>query len=208
MKINMILYKTVRLILIPILKVFFMYKINSKNNLPNNGRFIICSNHISLMDPFFLIVGQKRPIYFMGKSQLFKNKILGKFLNLIGTFAVERGKGDGKAISIAENILGEENVLGIFFEGQRSKDGQLLRPRLGVSVIANETRAPVIPVCITSGKDGRVRPFKKVVVSFSDPVTVEELGLKENSSTLDLRKSSKMLMDKIRIMRERDLMER
>ena len=197
------IYVVGRILVIPIFKLLFFYKVNGKKNLPKKGPFIVCSNHLSNYDPVFLALTQKRQIYYMAKSELFKNKFLSWLIRTLGAFPVERGAGDGKAINEAENVVNDGRLLGIFIEGTRSKTGEFLRPKSGAAIIAHQMNVPVIPVCITP-KDKKVKIFHKVTISWGKPMSVEELGLK-NGGGEEYRKASRMIMDEIKKLRENDL---
>ena len=132
------LYAIGRVILIPLVKILFFLKVNGKGNIPKNGGFILCSNHLSNFDPVLIGVAQRRQLFFMAKSELFRNKFFGWLIRKLGAFPVERGAGDGKAINTAEKIINEGKTLGIFIEGTRSKTGELLRPKAGAAMF----RAP------------------------------------------------------------------
>lgn len=197
------LYVVGRIVIIPIFKLLFFYKVNGKKNLPDDGAFIVCSNHLSNFDPVILALTQKRQIFYMAKAELFKNKILSKLIRTLGAFPVTRGAGDGKAINEAENVIKEGKLLGIFIEGTRSKTGDFLRPKSGAAIIAHQMNVPVIPVCITP-KNKKVKVFQKVTVSWGKPMTPEELGLKTGSGE-EYRNASRMIMQKISELRENDL---
>ena len=194
-------YSVIRAIGIFIFKLIYPWEINGSDKLPEKGRYIICSNHISNMDPIFLIISQRRKIYFMAKSELFKNKIFAKFLGKMGAFPVQRKKGDTKAINRSFEILESNNVLGIFIEGTRSKNGEFLRPKSGVSVIAYKTNSPVIPVCITPKRGKNVRQFRKTIITYGDPISISDLSIKEGSG-LEIRNASRFIMGKIKELRE------
>lgn len=194
-------YSVIRAIGIFIFKLIYPWEINGSDKLPEKGRYIICSNHISNMDPIFLIISQRRQIYFMAKSELFKNKIFAKFLGKMGAFPVQRKKGDTKAINRSFEILESNDVLGIFIEGTRSKNGEFLRPKSGVSVIAYKTNSPVIPVCITPKRGKSVRPFRKTIITYGDPISISDLSIKEGSG-LEIRNASRFIMGKIKELRE------
>ena len=194
-------YSVIRAIGIFIFKLIYPWEINGSDKLPEKGRYIICSNHISNMDPIFLIISQRRKIYFMAKSELFKNKIFSKFLSKMGAFPVQRKKGDTKAINRSFEILESNNVLGIFIEGTRSKNGEFLRPKSGVSVIAYKTNSPVIPVCITPKRGKNVRPFRKTIITYGDPISISDLSIEEGSG-LEIRNASRFIMGKIKELRE------
>lgn len=197
------LYVVGRIIVIPIFKLLFFYKVNGKENVPKEGPFIVCSNHLSNFDPVMLALTQKRQIFYMAKAELFKNKFLAKLIRTLGAFPVTRGAGDGKAINEAENVLKDGKLLGIFIEGTRSKTGEFLRPKSGASIIAYQMDVPVIPVCITP-KNKKIKVFQKVTISWGKPITPQELGLKTGSGE-EYRNASRMIMEKISQLRENDL---
>ncbi|MBQ1659019.1 MAG: 1-acyl-sn-glycerol-3-phosphate acyltransferase [Clostridia bacterium] len=197
------IYVVGRILVIPIFKLLFFYKVNGKKNLPKTGPFIVCSNHLSNYDPVFLALTQKRQIYYMAKAELFKNKFLSWLIRTLGAFPVERGAGDGKAINQAEEVVNDGRLLGIFIEGTRSKTGEFLRPKSGAAIIAHQMNVPVIPVCITP-KNKKVKVFQKVTISWGKPMSVEELGLK-NGGGEEYRNASRKIMDEIKKLRENDL---
>ena len=197
------IYVVGRILVIPIFKLLFFYKVNGKKNLPKTGPFIVCSNHLSNYDPVFLALTQKRQIYYMAKAELFKNKFLSWLIRTLGAFPVERGAGDGKAINQAEEVVNDGRLLGIFIEGTRSKTGEFLSPKSGAAIIAHQMNVPVIPVCITP-KNKKVKVFRKVTISWGKPMSVEELGLK-NGGGEEYRNASRKIMDEIKKLRENDL---
>ena len=197
------LYVVGRIVVIPIFKLLFFYKVNGKKNLPKDGAYIVCSNHLSNFDPVLLALTQKRQIFYMAKAELFENKFVSKLIRTLGAFPVTRGAGDGKAINEAENVIKDGKLLGIFIEGTRSKTGEFLRPKSGASIIAYQMNVPVIPVCITP-KNKKVKLFHKVTVSWGKPMTPQELGL-ETGSGEEFRNASRKIMSEISKLRENDL---
>lgn len=194
-----------RVLAIPLFKLMYRYKVRGKKNLPKNGSYIVCCNHLSNMDPPLLSVTQKRQIYYMAKAELFEKKFFAWVIRTLGAFPVNRGAGDGKAIEQAEEIVKDGRLLGIFIEGTRSKTGEFLRPKSGASIIAYQTQTPVIPVCITP-RNKKVKKFSGVYISWGKPLSIEELGLK-NGTPEEYRNASRMIMGEIKKLRERDLEE-
>ncbi|MBQ8133938.1 MAG: 1-acyl-sn-glycerol-3-phosphate acyltransferase [Clostridia bacterium] len=197
------LYVIGRLLLIPIFKLLFFYKVNGKENVPDEGSYIICSNHMSNYDPVLLAITQKRQINYMAKAELFKNPFFGWIIRHLGAFPVHRGAGDGKAINEAENVLKEGKILGIFIEGTRSKTGEFLRPKSGAAIIAQKMNVPVIPVCITP-KNKKITIFQRVTISWGRPITPEQLNL-GNGGGEAYRAASRQIMGEIKKLRENDL---
>ncbi len=198
------LYVGARAVLRPFVCLLFRVHLTGKNNLPEKGRFIVCSNHVSMLDPFFLAISQRRQLHFMAKAELFHNRILASLIRAVGGFPVNRGKGDTEAMDTAADILRQEGVLGIFIEGTRSKTGELLRPKTGAVLLGAQTGAPLLPVSICCKGGSRPRLFRRVYVSCGEPVTVEELGVQEGGG-MELRSASRELMERIRALREADL---
>lgn len=194
------LYSLGRVVCTPAMKLFFRTKFINKNNIPKEGRYIICSNHLSYADPVLIALGQKRKVRFMAKAELFKNKFFAALIRSLGAFPIHRGNGDMKAINIGEQILKDGGVMVIYFEGKRSKSGELLRPKSGAMLIAYQTDTPVIPACITPQK-GPLKFFRKTIISFGDPVTVSQLGIKEGTPR-EFREASKQVMEKVAALRE------
>ncbi len=192
-----------RALAVPIFKLLFHYKVKGKKNLPKEGAYIVCPNHLSNADPMLVSMTQKRQIYYMAKAELFKNPIASAMIRELGAFPVERGAGDGKAIETAEEVVKDGRLLGIFIEGTRSKTGEFLRPKSGAAVIAFQTKTPVIPVCVTP-KNKKIKLFQRVVISWGKPLSLEELGLKEGTPS-ELRNASRIIMDEIKKMREIEL---
>lgn len=178
-------------------------RVRDAEKVPVAGKVILCCNHASMTDPLRLAYGQKRQVYFMAKAELFRNKFVSFIITALGAFPVSRGKGDKTAIHTAKAILDEGRTLGIFIEGTRSKDGQFLRPKPGAVMLAHNCGAPIVPCCITPVRGLLPRPFHPCVLSFGDPIPPEELGI-ENGTPSEYRNASRLVMDRIVSLRERD----
>lgn len=193
-------------VLKPIFKVLYRYKAINNHTIPSEGGFILACNHLSNSDPVLLGLCQKRRLYFMAKSELFHNKFFGMLIHKLGAFPVERGAGDNKAIKTGEDLISDGEIMTIFLEGGRSKTGELMRPRSGCALVAQQMQVPVIPACITIvGNPKHV--FAKRVIHFGEPLTPQELGLTVDGGRRELKDASNKIMGEIKKMREHDLNE-
>ena len=196
-------YSVLRILAIPIFKALYFFNCNGKSNVPEYGKCIICANHTSLKDPLFLALSIKRQIFFMGKSELFKNKLFSKIILKLGAFPVSRGKHDVKSILNTEALLQSQKAVGIFIEGTRSKNGKLLKPKSGAAMIAYKTNTPIIPIGI-SQKNGKIPSiFHKVTINVGSPLTPQELGML-NGTSLEYRNASRKIMDEIKKLIEKN----
>lgn len=187
------------------MKLFYPYEVVNGNSIPEGKSYIICSNHLSYLDPVFINVSQTRLIRFMAKKELFKNKLFGALITKLGAFPVNRGSDGGKAIGFAEELLKEGECIGIFIEGTRSKTGKLGRGHMGAMLIARETGTPVIPCCIT-GKQNFIKPFRRTKITYGEPITCEQLGFKTGDNR-ELRAAAALVMTKIGELREQHVSE-
>lgn len=148
-------------------------KVEGLENIPAEGGFIMCCNHISARDPFYLAIPVKnRYFHFMAKLELFKFKPMAAFVRALGGFPVDRGHNDLNAVRTALKLVADGHALALFPQGTRSRDNSRTPMLAGVSMIALRSKAPVIPAYI----DGPYRPFHRIRVCFGKPVSFEGLG--------------------------------
>lgn len=178
---NIRFYRAAVAVLRVVIGTLFPLKVEGVENIPAEGGFILCANHISALDPVHLAVSvRNRNIHFMAKAEVFKNKYLAKLFYAIGGFPVDRGHSDLNAVRTALKIVSEGHTLGIFPQGTRSKTNERLPMLSGVSLIAMRANAPIIPCYL----DGPYRLFRKTLVRFGPPVDISRFGRKLDSATM------------------------
>ena len=71
-----LLYHLALLVLPVIYGIFTQLRFRRSAEIPK-GKFIVCCNHITGHDPFYLaLFHRRRKVCFMAKEELFKNKLL------------------------------------------------------------------------------------------------------------------------------------
>lgn len=198
------MYRFARKYLRWLILLFIPCRFSGAGAMPETGRVVVCCNHLSLSDPLRLAFSQRRQIFFMSKAELFQNKALGFLLSRLGAFPVRRGSGDTGAIHRASEILQNGKPLGIFLEGTRSRTGKLLQPKAGAVMLAYQNRAPILPCCITAPGGGLPKLFRTCTVSYGKLIPPEELGI-QNGTGAEFRRASRLVMERIASLRERDL---
>ncbi len=175
--------------------IHFKIKVVGKENIPAvKGGFIIASNHVSNNDPPMVGVVFKRKYTFMAKEELFHiNPIFTWVIKKLGAFPVKRGSKDTSAIDTALESLQNGRTFVIFPEGTRSKDGELGKPKSGVSLIAARAKAPVVPVFV---KYGRKRFRRRVLVSIGEVIPAEEFDI-DIADKRQIRSISEKIMGRI-----------
>src|SRR5689334_25448342 len=94
---NPVAYFIVRLILVPVLRIFFGLQAQGVENIPKTGPVVIAPNHKSFWDSFFLAAVVQRRLHFMGKAELFTGWRGRRFL-MLGAFPLLRGSSDQEAL--------------------------------------------------------------------------------------------------------------
>lgn len=168
------MYNFLKTLLYYFLKVFFKYKIIGLENIPATGGVIIAANHISLWDPPVVGAGLNRSVNFMAKEELFAFPPLRWIIRIMKAFPVKRGAADRGAIRHAINLLKNGEILGLFPEGTRSKNGELGKPEAGIGMIALKAGVPIIPAAIigtnTLFKNGWGLP--QFVIKYGKPIII------------------------------------
>jgi 1-acyl-sn-glycerol-3-phosphate acyltransferase len=117
-------------------------------NLPQQGPVVLAANHVTNYDVFFMQFCLPRPIFFMGKAELFKNPLLGAILRQLGGFPVRRDARDDWAIRQAQKVLEQGQVLGIFPEGRRNHGRGLRAGKTGAARLAITYQCPIVPLAV------------------------------------------------------------
>ncbi len=89
-----------------------------------------------------------RPLNWLGKRELVEYPLTGWAFRKAGIHPVDRDAADLEAFRTAMRILEAGNVLAVFPEGTRSRDGALQAVREGVGMLALRSGAPVLPVAV------------------------------------------------------------
>ncbi|MFT4126678.1 MAG: lysophospholipid acyltransferase family protein [Gordonia sp. (in: high G+C Gram-positive bacteria)] len=169
----------------PLLRVLGRPTIEGLENIPKHGPAILASNHLAVMDSFFLPLMCPRRIYFLAKSEYFtgtgvKGAFQRWFYTAVGQIPIDRSGAEAAegALTAATRQLAKGELMGMYPEGTRSPDGCLYKGKTGLARVALATGVPVIPVAMI-GTDkfnppGTVlfRPTK-VTVRVGTPLTFD-----------------------------------
>lgn len=131
-----------------IARLLFGFSVHGTERVPRKGGVIIACNHISEMDPPVLGFAIPRPIAFMAKNELFRNRFGDFIFKKLNTIPVNRSGVDTNVIRSAVDQLRNGIAVVIFPEGTRSRNGRLLPGKAGISLIASASRAPILPAFI------------------------------------------------------------
>ncbi|MBB5172911.1 1-acyl-sn-glycerol-3-phosphate acyltransferase [Texcoconibacillus texcoconensis] len=178
-------------------RLFFRVKVIGKENVPKSESVLLCSNHISNLDPPFVGGFAPRPVHYMAKAELFENRLLNWLLPKLGAFPIKRGSSDRQALRTGLGHLKEGHVVGVFPEGTRSKTGELGQGLAGVGFFALRSKAHVVPCAVI----GRYRPFSKLTIVYGEPLNfnaVRERKASAEEATEEIMKGIQQLLNTYR----------
>ena len=166
----------------PLLSLLGRPKVEGLEYVPSSGPVILASNHLAVMDSFFLPLVVRRRITFLAKAEYFtgtglKGWFSRWFFTAVGQVPIDRTDADAAqaALHTAERLLGEGKLLGMYPEGTRSPDGRLYKGKTGLARLALHTGVPVIPVAmigtnVVNPPGSTMLRFGRVTVKFGKPM--------------------------------------
>lgn len=122
--------------------------------VPQEGRFVVACNHLSLADPVILLHCLPRSqLAFISKQENADMFLVGKLMHRTMCQLINR-ENDREAlktiIKCIQLVKEDEVSIGVFPEGYVSQDGKLRRFRSGVFKIAQKTKVPVVVCTLTN----------------------------------------------------------
>ena len=153
----------------PLLHLVYRPWVRGAENVPEEGAAILASNHLAVIDSFFLPLVLDRELVFIGKQEYFtgagvKGRLTAGFMRGVGTIPVDRGGAARPArppCARACAVSADGDLFGIYPEGTRSPDGRLYRGKTGIARLALESGAPVVPVAMV-GTDEAQPPGRRI----------------------------------------------
>ena len=178
------------------LKIYHRVEVINPENIPKTRGGVIASNHTSHLDGIIInsitAFHTRRKINFLAAEDVYNRNFLFKFLCDLGNcIPVKRSTSDRVALLKVIKLLKKNNLVGLFPEGQRSRDGKVGKGKLGVAIMALKSGVPVIPLAINGTFKAFPRKTKfikpvKITLKFGEPLNynVEDKPSKERINTV------------------------
>jgi len=172
----------------------FRVEIEGSENVPPRGTgAIFASNHLSLIDPFYIGVAilnsirkrkEKHTPLIMTSKKLMDLPHF-RWTKYAGAFPVDKDTGKGRArpaIIYSIELVRDGSAVVIFPEGERSRTKRLQKPYPGIGWVVKASGGIVIPTAIVGSEKvmGRgilmPRIKGKVIVAFGKPVDLSRFS--------------------------------
>ncbi len=181
--------------------IVFRRKVVGAENIPQDGPALICANHQSFIDPPLVGSSVKRQVHYMARHDLFTVPVLGWLIARVNAFPVKRsGGGDPAAFKNIFRLLEEKEIVLLFPEGTRSRDGNLQKPSPGAGLMVYQSRVPVIPCYVHGSREVLPRSskflhFHPLTVTFGRPIDFSAYYQREKSKDLYREMSAKIMSE-------------
>lgn len=168
-------------------------------NVPRTGGVILACNHQSYLDVVLVGAACPRPVRYMARRTLWDDRRLGWLLSDWGALPVDRERpGKDELRAVIDVVRGGE-VLALFPEGTRTRDGSVGELRGGIGFLARRAGVPVVPVRIRGAFEAwpRERRFPgpgRVRIAFGRPVAYDATW-EDREVAADLRRRLLVLPD-------------
>ncbi len=177
-------FRVIYALLSGVVGVIFRIKVVNRQNEPDEGRYVVCANHISATDPIIVCYAfRKHQVHFMAKKELFKIPVFSGFIRMLGAFPIDRGGNDVGAIKTAVGIVERGQALGIFPQGHRypEQNPRETKTKNGAALIATRAEADIVPVYIWR-KGNKSGAFRRTYVIIGEKIPFSTLEYnKENT---------------------------
>lgn len=165
-------------------------KVLNKENIPEEDRILVASNHQSFFDVFLLIAALDKALPFAAAKELYKYPFLGNFISSIGCIPIDRYTEDITKLkeqvnNIYQHLMKDSLIL--FPEGECSYEkNQIQEFKKGGFMKINLTDATVIPTYIHLSQFNNIGrwyiPTNDVIVSFGQGFKPSDISDKKVSA--------------------------
>lgn len=144
----LVFYGVCRFVAVGLSRLYFPGRVVGAEHLPRSGAYVVAPVHRSYVD--WLVVARitRRRLRYLVKGEVWKVKAVGRFLELLGAFPVQRDVPDREAFNRALEVLLVGEPLVVFPEGTRQSGPTVGELREGAAYLALRAGVPIVPIGI------------------------------------------------------------
>jgi len=147
----------------------------NKEKLPQDGKYLLISNHRSIIDPLIIETALKDTNikgFWIAKKELYNSFFFGMFTRNAGSILLDReAKNMASFFKDIKDVVKEENSIYIFPEGTRNKDNTPLSTfKEGARIIALKNKLAILPVYIKTNAN---EVLKEAINKRVDELTID-----------------------------------
>ncbi|MDR2981099.1 MAG: AMP-binding protein [Puniceicoccales bacterium] len=149
-----------------VMRCRYRFQVSGQENVPRTGGVMLASNHVTYLDAALVPAMCMRPVHMMAWAAYENSPIMSRITRMFRAILVSSTRAKD-AIRLATEKLQEGKAVGIFPEGQLSRDSSSMAAfQGGCELIARKAGVPVVPVYIDGMRGSffgysRGKPFQK-----------------------------------------------
>ncbi len=184
--------------------IAFRVRYTGVKNVPNEGAALVVSNHQSHLDPPLVGAGCPRRMNFLARDTLFHFGPFGRLIGSLNAIPLDREGGGMAGMKETLRRLKRGELVLVFPEGTRSRDGEIAPFRPGIAALAVRAKAAIVPVTIEGAFRAWPRtqalPLPRTIhVHYSPPIVPEQVrGYREADLVHEVYSRIRMGQDVIR----------
>lgn len=161
--------------------VLLQIRVSGRGQVPRTGGVLVLSNHQSHLDPVLIGLACDRRLNYLARQTLFRFTPFRWLIQSLDAIPIDReGLGLAGLKETLRRLKRGEMVL-IFPEGTRTRDGEVATLKPGFSALAGRAGVPLVPVAIAGAYDAwprrRLLPWPSTIhIRFGAPILPDELA--------------------------------
>jgi 1-acyl-sn-glycerol-3-phosphate acyltransferase len=159
----------------------FGLRVLGRENWPVEGGGLVCSNHQSYFDPPLVGLTCDRRMNYLARDTLFRVPLLAPLIRFLDAIPIDRDGGGLAGLKETLRRLKAGELVLIFPEGTRTRDGEVAPLKPGFIAVARRSKVPLVPV----GLDGAYQAWPRsaivprlgrLAVVVGPPITPDEVA--------------------------------
>jgi 1-acyl-sn-glycerol-3-phosphate acyltransferase len=169
---------------------YFRVRYWGRKNIPRTGGVLVVSNHQSHFDPPLVGMGCPRRMNYLARDTLFRFPPFRWLIRSLDAIPIDR---DGLGLNgLKESLrrLKRGEMVLIFPEGTRSRDGEIAAFRPGFTVLASRSGAAILPAAVEGAYAAWPRSQKfprpgTIHVRYGEPILPEQIRGRDERELLE-----------------------
>jgi 1-acyl-sn-glycerol-3-phosphate acyltransferase len=160
--------------------LFYGIRHEGRENIPASGGVLVVSNHQSHFDPPIVGIGCPRRMNYLARDTLFRFAPFGWLIHSVGAIPIDREGVGLQGIKESLRRLKRGEMVLIFPEGTRTRDGEIAPFKPGFTVLASRSGASILPVAVDGAyaawpRDQKFPGLGVIRVRYGRPLLPEEI---------------------------------
>ena len=156
----------------------FGLRVQGREHWPAAGGGLVCANHQSSFDPPLIGLTCPRRMNYVARDTLFRIPLLKQVMMSLGAIPIDREGGGLAGLKETLRRLKAGELVLIFPEGTRTRDGEVAPLKPGFIAVARRSRVPLVPVAVDGAfqawpRTARLPRLARIAVIIGEPISPE-----------------------------------